>query len=200
MAKPKKPATAKPITDVAHEGQSAPSSSSRPLIVTNRPILRDPMISKDNQSQSNEKVKEVVSKVSRERKLQPPGTSVPAQTKQAQDKQKPKTEAKKVAPPDEPPETEPSSDTPTGSVKAKVPEAAATANKEAEHGSEVQKLIDSKRYFLPINTIEKRRSKRFVALGILLSLLLIIAWGDIALDAGLIRLQGIKPLTHFFST
>lgn len=64
----------------------------------------------------------------------------------------------------------------------------------------VDKLIESKKYFLPINSVEKRRSKRVVAFGILLSLLLIVAWIDIALDAGLIEINGIKPVTHFFST
>lgn len=64
----------------------------------------------------------------------------------------------------------------------------------------VQKLVDSKQYFLPINSVEQRKSKRFVALGILLSLLLAVAWVDIALDAGLIDLGGgVKPVTHFFS-
>ena len=30
-------------------------------------------------------------------------------------------------------------------------------------------------------------------------LLLLLAWGDIALDANLIQVSGIKPVTHFFS-
>ena len=36
--------TAKPIADVSHPGKSAPSSTSKPVIVTNRPILKDPMM------------------------------------------------------------------------------------------------------------------------------------------------------------
>jgi hypothetical protein len=38
-----------------------------------------------------------------------------------------------------------------------------------------------------------------VALGVLLSLVLILAWADIALDAGIIQLGNVKPVTHFFS-
>jgi hypothetical protein len=75
----------------------------------------------------------------------------------------------------------------------------AEAAAKAKHQEAIEKLADSKQYYLPINTVEKRRSRRFVVIGIILSLLLIVAWADIALDAGLIHIQGLKPITHFFS-
>ena len=68
-----------------------------------------------------------------------------------------------------------------------------------KHDAAIQKLIDSKKYELPINSVEQRRSKRVVVFGVALSLILIVAWADIALDAGLIHISGIKPVTHFFS-
>lgn len=77
-------------------------------------------------------------------------------------------------------------------------EAAEAAAKKAEE--EVQLLIETKKYFLPIKTTEQRRTKRTVILGILFSVVLIAAWADIALDAGLIQLAGIHSLTHFFSS
>lgn len=70
----------------------------------------------------------------------------------------------------------------------------------AKADAELQKLVDSKKYFLPINSREKQRTKRTLALGILLSLILIAAWFNIALDAGLLHIDGLKPLTHFFSS
>jgi hypothetical protein len=70
----------------------------------------------------------------------------------------------------------------------------------AKADAELQKLVDSKKYFLPINSREKQRTKRLLALGVLLSLVLIAAWFDIALDAGLLHIEGVKPLTHFFSS
>lgn len=73
------------------------------------------------------------------------------------------------------------------------------AAQQAEHDESIQKLIVSKKYVLPINSVEKRRSRRFVMLGIVLSLVLLVAWADVALDAGLIHVGGIKPVTHFFS-
>lgn len=66
-----------------------------------------------------------------------------------------------------------------------------------KHDAEIQKLIDSKTYSLPIKTVEQRRSKRVVILGILLSIVLIAAWADISLDAGLVKVSGV-PHTHFF--
>lgn len=75
----------------------------------------------------------------------------------------------------------------------------AEAEAKAKHDAAIQKLVDSKQYFLPINAVEKRRTKHFVILGVLLSILLLLAWGDIALDAGLIQVSGVKPVTHFFS-
>lgn len=75
-----------------------------------------------------------------------------------------------------------------------------TEKAKQEADAALQKLIESKKYFLPINALEKRRSKQFVALGIFLSLILIIAWADIALDAGLLHINNIKPITHFFSS
>jgi hypothetical protein len=61
-------------------------------------------------------------------------------------------------------------------------------------------LVASGEYFLPISTVEKRRSRNFVASGVILSVLLLVLWVDIALDAGIIDLGGLKPLTHFFSS
>lgn len=75
----------------------------------------------------------------------------------------------------------------------------AEAEKQAKYDAQIQKLAESKQYFLPINAQEKRRTKRFVVLGVLLSVLLALAWVDVALDAGLIQLGSVKPVTHFFS-
>jgi len=70
---------------------------------------------------------------------------------------------------------------------------------QAKHDEAIQKLIDAKQYFLPINAVELRKTKHFVVLGVIFSLLLLVAWADIALDAGLVQIPGIKPVTHFFS-
>lgn len=77
-------------------------------------------------------------------------------------------------------------------------QAIAEAEKEAAMEASVQKLIESKKYELPINSVEKRRSRRVVALGIVLSIILALAWLNVALDANLINIKGINPVTDFF--
>ena len=64
----------------------------------------------------------------------------------------------------------------------------------------IQKMVDSREFYLPINAIEQKRTQRFIALGIVLSIVLVLAWIDISLDAGLVHLGSIKPVTHFFSS
>jgi hypothetical protein len=76
-----------------------------------------------------------------------------------------------------------------------------TEDKEAAaRETALQKLTESREYFLPINSVEKLRSKRVAILGTALSILLIVVWIDIALDAGLLTLGSVHSVTHFFSS
>jgi len=153
-------------------------------------------------------------KAAEESKVETSAPAEPAKPEAAEPKAQPETKAQpeaKPAPapdltpaakPDAPDETTTDSITepveaPKGpTVEAENAAAAAAAKREAE----LQKLVESKKYVLPINSLEQRRTKRIVLLGLLLSLLLAAAWVDIALDAGLIHLSGLHPVTHFFST
>jgi hypothetical protein len=107
--------------------------------------------------------------------------------------------AAETAPEKEPELEEASAASGTDQPANKKADPEAEAKQQADHDAAIQKLVDNKQYFLPINAVEQRRSKRFVALGVLLSLFLLVAWCEIALDAGLIDVPGIQPLTHFFS-
>jgi hypothetical protein len=92
-------------------------------------------------------------------------------------------------------EEAPTNDKQTAEQLEAVDEAA-----EAKRAVEVQTLVDSKTYFLPINSVERRRTKHFVIAGVLISIILAVAWVDVALDAGLVRIGDVQPLTHFFSS
>ncbi|HXE10077.1 MAG TPA: hypothetical protein VN554_01490, partial [Verrucomicrobiae bacterium] len=83
--------------------------------------------------------------------------------------------------------------------KAKKAGADAEAAAQAEQDIKLHKLVESKKYFLPINAVEQRRSARVALAGALLALILAVAWVDVALDAGLIHLGNVKPVTHLFS-
>ncbi len=194
MAEAKKASSkkSKPIADVARPNTSAPSASARPVIVTNRPILKDPMvIDKDDPPAKDDSAANTVTV-----KVVPATENKPAEdAKPAESKELTKTP---VPPADDTPRSGFNDEEPAKPAADAAEQEAAEAA-QAEHDTAIQKLVDSKQYFLPINTVEKRKSKRFVALGIILSVVLALAWADIALDAGLIQINGVKPLTHFFS-
>jgi hypothetical protein len=63
----------------------------------------------------------------------------------------------------------------------------------------LQKMIDEEEYFLPIQTLEERRSRRVAILGLLLIIVLAVAWYNVALDAGLLPNSFSVPHTSFFS-
>ncbi len=223
-----KRAAGKPISDVARPGKTPPAGTSKPVIITNRPVLKDPMVIENNKSPDDNSTS---SKSSTDVKLQP--TTAPLLEPDAsKTEDAPATETvvhhekilakSSTAPTVEEAKSETEPDTAGQSAEKEVPKPDETADsensdipspqqtdkaaidneraKQAEHEAAIQKLVESKQYFLPINSVEKRRTKRFVALGILVSLLLAITWVDVALDAGLIKLHGVQPVTHFFST
>ncbi len=238
MVRAKKAAAGgKRIIDVAHPGESAPSATSKPVIMPHRMILQDPMFtgaSPNDGNQSAETTENIpIAKTSTKPRLMP--LSAPELEETAQDEAGAPTgetvgdASDAPSADDETKPEQPVSDSSKAETSAPVPaeaakpgavetsaepaesptqaepkpkavdEAAETA-KQAERDAALQKLADSKQYLLPINTVEKRRTKRVVILGIVVSVVLLVAWADIALDAGLIQIQGIKPVTHFFSS
>ncbi|HSX37106.1 MAG TPA: hypothetical protein VLG13_03270 [Patescibacteria group bacterium] len=267
MASPKpKPEAAdspKKVFDVARPGKSTPDATARPIIVTNRPILQDPMMAngataattaneEDELAPAKAKLTikpitvttdeagsdEVVVKKKEKAKApepkepetkEPPEEASPEKPEEPAEPTEAATPDNETAEPEatEEPETqqkpdepttaeEPDAATPEPEEKASEPEtggkspiaqtpeqqdvAAKKAEEEAaKHEAEVQKLVDDEKYFLPINTVESRKTKRFVVLGALLIVVLGLAWADVALDAGLIHITGVKALTHFFT-
>lgn len=236
MDKPEKPKDQekKPIADVEEPGKSAPASTSKPVLVTNRPVLQDPMVVGKNNKDGDETGDE---KPTEKRELKRTGapTIQPLDTPDTDDSpvtaateaDKPEVdptapEAEKPAepsPPEEPadepvpaenekpsPETPPSDKhgTITGSDQGKPTTDAerklqAEASMQAKHDEAIQKLVDEGQYVLPINTVEKRKAKNFVVLGVVLAIALVLAWLDIALDAHILNLGGVHPVTHLFS-
>ncbi len=227
--------TGKPITDIAHPNKSAPAQNSKSVIVTNRPMLKDPMVVDD--TTKAEKPAEIETLATASSKTPPTGDdNKPTETEikpsnntiteiaaiAAADKSdkavkddKPEPEPEADKPEAEAPKTKDVSPAADKSDEAK-PDADAKSDpdakqatpedpieiedtKAAEHEAEVQKLSESKKYFLPINAVEQRRSKQFVILGVVLSIVLALAWADIALDAALIKIPNVKPVTHLFS-
>lgn len=192
MAEPKS-GTSKQIMDVSRPGTTAPSDTSKPVIVNNRPMLKDPIIAKTSDQVSDVPEKEAPSVGPEKGKItiEPPAKD----PNQADDKDQEEVPEKAVETHDSM-EDEDENDP----VKQTAEQANAEAEKIAKHEAEIDKLAESKQFFLPINSIEDRKTKRFILIGVVLSLVLAVVWIDIALDAGLIKLGGLKSLTHFFQT
>lgn len=215
MAESKKP-DKKRIIDVTEPGKSAPAANSKSVIVSNRPIMKDPMVVKEDQKLDDKDSKKITGRTSGKTVIQPLSASKTEaeSNKPKLDKDKTIAElAEEAADRDraKKAKTEPEEALLTGANQPEVdaedgkpadPTPKKTDVIEAEkvkHDASVQALVESKQYFLPINAVEQRKSKRFIVLGIVFSLLLVAAWANIALDAGLIQIDGVKPLTRFFS-
>lgn len=265
MAEPNRRSNPKQVFDVAKPNKSRPSNTAKPVIVTNRPILQDPMVNPvpssgepttapplsiklptkihieplsssaelanvsepiavknltadvpssplDATSPISEHLEKARAEAAENSKLEENSESEAAsepETNLTSDAVIAVEEPKVVAPTDSPAKTTtetafksgtaPLNDGPKDGALVTEKDLADEEDEDDEYAKNIQKLVTEKRYFLPINTQEKRRTKHFIILGVILILLLAAAWADIALDAGLIHLDGVKPLTHLFS-
>jgi hypothetical protein len=128
----------------------------------------------------------------------------------AVNKEPPKVAESETEPKDELPAAEPDSEKSTSETNTNddqlapnkvIDEAAKKAQAEkAAKEAEQQKVIDSKKYFLPINTVQLRRNKFRAVLLFLIVVALAAVLFDISLDAGFLKINGVNSLTHFFSS
>lgn len=223
----------KKLFDVVKPGKTAASPTSKPIIVTNRPVLKDPMMVVDSIPNASDEKQEAPGKLSKRVRIEPLSDeeslksdepSEPAEEKKTaqpepdtaeHDTEKlesdqpseltPQAEAGAPAELEAPkPETEQPDATDEEAGTAQVEQATSAdedkaAKELAKHQAAIEKLVENRTYYLPVNAVAKRRTKRHVALGVLLIIILAAAWVDIALDAGIIHLDGVKAVTHFFS-
>lgn len=208
------------VFDVAKPGKSAPATSAKPVIVTNRPVLKDPMVvEEDNNPAITGEAPDVatppstpaVSPSNTRLKIQPlnhdetadkkddgptntlttaeekPQAATPAESSEGGVPTK-SSEDTDIADTDEPPAT----------PKANAEATELAARKEAERQEQLDKVAESRKYYLPINQVEKRRNRQYTIAGVLLIILLAVVWADIALDAGIVTIPGVKAPTHLF--
>jgi hypothetical protein len=65
--------------------------------------------------------------------------------------------------------------------------------------AQLDQLVSSGKYFLPVNMVVKRKNKQALVIGAIICIVLAVVWFDVALDAGLIHDAWHLPHTHFFS-
>ncbi len=186
--------------DVSKPGKTAPDTTGRPVIVGHKPLLQqDPMMNgangndadKSDVTADEEKITVHTAKV-----IEPPKEEIKAETKaETKEESPPAPEPEKPETPEpEKTEAEPS-DEPVSEgsavVDAVAEQAGANKKKEGELSEEekkkqeaIQKLIEEKKYFVPIKVASRKRNARLST--IVLIILLILVAGYVALDMGLV--------------
>lgn len=187
------------IFDVAKPGKATPSPTSRPVIVGHGPMLKDPMVSQQSQTEEPSSAPEPGQKLAAEthKTLTPPSeTSSPSETT---DVAEPET-----APPASGPTDAEIRETEKRQNESAVVEAVANQAAKKKSGkstpediarqNELEKLIEDKTYFVPIGQV-KRRHHKHVFWTIFILLILVLAGGYVAIDLDMLDV-GIKLPFH----
>lgn len=233
--------------DVIAPGKTTPQPTARPIIVTNRPMIKDPMepvIDRIASTPAPGETPEVASRVGRTiasaKTVMPlqkdtpsiaePNSTMASQPVAAENtSHQPAVSTITSETPKEPTNTEAAAartqqaasatrDSVPGAVDsiaeehmdagggadgpqpgdvAAAEKAATDKAAEAERAAQ-EKVIASGQYYLPIAD-KKHRGVQRALLVLLLVLLLTLVWLDVALDAGIVCVHGLQPITHFFT-
>lgn len=180
--------------DVAHPGKAATAATSKPVIVTNRPMVEDPTIVKDKADDApteTTETKATDNPTASHIKLKPLSDDVKPESDE-------ETAAAKVKADEQ--DVQDSIDDDDES-QAKAPNADdedLAAKRAAEREAQLDKIAEAHTYYLPINQVVRRRSRHVAVAGLVLIICLAVFWADVAVDAGLISIPGVKAPTHFF--
>lgn len=172
----------KPVMDVEKPGSTPAPATSRPLIITKGPAIKDPMVTAEDSEKTDDKETQVPLPSSKKKTIQPlseqePKAAASEEEQPSQDTEPTQTEESEGIGPDLP--AEESSDVPT---KDPVDERSQEDQKRQELAD---KLVLEKKYFVPIGAVHKKQAARTTAV---LAVLLIIVLGVLAaIDAELIE-------------
>jgi len=176
---PKHIVAAKRVFDVAKPGESKPDETSRPVIVGHKMLGRDPMVSDGNSEKTgtdSPKTADIPSRTAK--KIEP----LRAEEQSESPASSTKTAEAAVKPEEVKPE-----DNDAAVVDAVLEQTDKKKNKDSEVDdqkmAEIQKLIDSKKYFVPIGSPARKRN---AGIGALLVLIVLVGAAVAAVDAGLL--------------
>lgn len=216
MADPK---PAPKIMDVVHPGNVQPSPSGRPVIVSNHSYIKaDPMLSASDDAQVSgsatapQAAAEPVAEMRREKVISEPKPAAEAEPEKPIEPKEPPTQEKDVpaggatgkpaAVPDKEAVTDPATEDASSDATSNVllqstqgqnPEEAAAQERE----DELEQLIASGQYAVPINVSGKRKGK--MVLLIVATLLLVLVAVNLLADMQVITLPSGIPHTSFFA-
>lgn len=180
----------KQVIDIVHpKGARKVDETSKPIIVTNRPMVKDSML-----TQSTDESTYRTTPAAHEMVVTPPESSAVSEPEADAD---PNPQSNASAEQTDTPPPEELADSQQSVTSGKDGDSTSDST-ETVDSSETDALIEQKTYFLPINAALHRRSKRVAGIGTILIVVLLLAWFDIALDAGIIDIPALHPVTHFF--
>lgn len=200
------PQKASRIDDVKRPDKVTPGATARPILVTNRPtMMNDPMMAPPDEAAS---VNPQAAALSHTAKAVAPLGSGPAAAL-AESNQADSAADGKIISEDataKPIESDPPADTEKEAADAdRNPDAAASAKEVAaaearvKREQELEDLIAGGKYTVPINAVQRKRSRTDTLLLATLAVVLILVLLDAVLDVGIIKLPSTIPHTHFFS-
>lgn len=192
----------KPVMDVSKPGKSPADATTRPII-TGHEMIKDPMVTEDKApmegvtedvpgSDTEEKPmtspigKKVIQPLSADEE-KPEQTEEPAQEEKPEEEKAESSEEKSEEKKEEAPVTE---DAVVDAVLDQVgdkKEETKESEEERKRQEIVDKLVEDKKYFVPIGQVHKRRNNR-IALLVLGALLPVLVGLGLAADAGAINL------------
>lgn len=175
--------------DVMKPGETTPEDSGRPILVTNRPIMQDPMVKETSEEGEDETPKPATTTLAGGSKV-----IAPLEDAKAEDTSKDSINeelADETLPAStQSPEPE-EEKTQAAVVNAVVSGAASGQNSEKqdqvvqdEHQQKIQKLIESKKYVVPIGQVNRRKLHQ--QLAVLVFLIAVVGGAYVAADLGYI--------------
>jgi len=214
------------IDDVKRPDKVAPSATSRPILVSNGPTLTtDPMMAppeaerKDTGSltQSSHTPKVIapisdsakvddVSGMSESADTQAASVLVSASANQSSNDSKtsPADSTSESTSEGPPPEHRAEAEdeaggTPRDTDAAISAEGIAEAEAKAKRNQELEAMIASEKYVVPINAVQRKRSHMATLCLFIIAILLTVALIDVIADVGIVKLPSSIPRTHLFS-
>ncbi len=181
----------KQVFDVSKPGKSTPSSTSRPVIVNHGPMLKDPMVA---QSKKDEETTEETTQPTKSA-YSSGGEKVIAPLEQPKTPEQDKPTTTEALPEDPEKKDTSKSENIQSNIEETLDAAANAKNKipkteDNTRQAELEKLVEEKKYFLPIGHVSHRRNHRWIVAFIVL-LVVILPTLYLFIDAELLNV-GVK--------
>lgn len=182
---------AKVVTDVEKPGSTPAGATSRPLIISKSPAVKDPMVSEDPETLPEpdrmppSAVKKTIAPLSApekeaEKQLVKPTEDRAPRSAEPESKEVPKEAA-----------LSPEMPTDQSAEEIAAAQQAVLSKEEQDQAELVTKLVEQKKYFVPVGAVQKRRTARNTAL--LALVLLTLVGAALAIDAEVIKTDITLP-------